>query len=180
MTNSPMSKAGVETSVSTSLFTKLCAVLSKYSLMLAVVLLIGVILCIQLQVFGRYVMNDTPTWTEPLALLLILYVTALGVAVGVRDAGHIGLESIITLLPERFRLKLEILIHLLVAVFGGLMVKSSWLWATLKWNEKKPMMSIPEGSDYVPFIIAGSLIILFSIEHIIALIRGQEVVPAWN
>jgi TRAP-type transport system small permease protein len=163
-----------------SAFTRLCAALSKYSLMIAVVLLIGVILCVQWQVFGRYVMNDTPTWTEPLALLLVLYVTALGVAVGVRDAGHIGLESMISLLPERFRIKLEILIHALVALFGALMAKSGWLWATLKWNEKKPMMSIPEGSDYVPLVIAGVLIVLFSIEHIIALLRGNEVVPAWN
>ena len=163
-----------------SLFTRFCAGLSKLSLMLAVVLLLGVIVCVQWQVFGRYVMNDTPTWAEALALLLVLYMTSLGVAVGVRDAGHIGLESLVSLLPEKLRLKLEILIHLLVATFGFLMAKSGWLWATGKWNEKKPMLGVPEGADYVPLVVAGALIVLFSIEHIIALIQGQEVEPAWN
>jgi TRAP-type transport system small permease protein len=162
------------------LFTRFCALLSKISLMAAVVLLLAVIACVQWQVIGRYVFNDTPTWAEALAMLLVLYMTSLGVAVGVRDAGHIGLESLVSLLPERWRLKIEIVIHLLVGTFGFLMAKSGWMWATMKWNEKKPMLSVPEGADYLPLAIAGALIVLFSIEHIIALLKGQEVEPAWN
>ncbi len=161
-------------------FTRLCASLSKLALMVAVAGLLAVVLCVQYQVVGRYLFNDTPTWAEALAMLLVLYVTALGVAVGVRDAGHIGLESLLVLLPERLRRKLEILIHLLVALFGALMLKAGWLWTTLKWAEKKPMLGVPEGMDYLPLVIAGALIILFSIEHVVALLRGQQVEPAWN
>ena len=67
------------------MFTRFCAGLSKLSLMLAVVGLIAVVLCVQWQVIGRYIFNDTPTWAEALALLLVLFVTAFGLAVGVRD-----------------------------------------------------------------------------------------------
>lgn len=162
------------------MFTKFCATLSKLSLMLAVVGLITVILCVQWQVIGRYVFNDTPTWAEALAMLVILYVTALGVAVGVRDAGHIGLESMVVLLPTQWQHRIEILIHVLVGAFGVLMVKGGWLWAAAKWNEKKPMLGVPDGMDYLPLVIAGALIVLFSIEHIVALVRGTEVEPAWN
>lgn len=163
-----------------NVFTRFCALLSKISLILAVMLLLAVVACVQWQVIGRYVFNDTPTWAEALAMLLVLYMTSLGVAVGVRDAGHIGLESLVALLPEKWRLKLEILIHALVAVFGFLMAKAGWLWAAGKWNEKKPMLGVPEGADYVPLVVAGALIVLFSIEHIVALLRGVEVEPAWN
>lgn len=165
---------------SAGLFTLLCASLSKLALMTAVAGLLAVVLCVQYQVIGRYLFNDTPTWAEALAMLLVLYVTALGVAVGVRDAGHIGLESLLVLLPERLRRKFEILIHLLVALFGGLMLKAGWLWTTLKWDEKKPMLDVPEGMDYLPLVIAGALIVLFSIEHIVALLRGHHVELAWN
>ena len=161
-------------------YTRFCAFLSKVSLMLAVIGLIVLIACVQYQVVGRYIFNDTPTWAEALALLLVLYITALGVAVGVRDAGHIGMDSIVSLLPERFRLKLEIVIHLLVGLFGALMVQNGWLWTTLKWNDKKPMLSVPSGLDFLPLVIAGVLIVLFCIEHIIALLQGKEVIPAWN
>jgi len=162
------------------MFTKFCAGISKISLVLAVLGLIAVILCVQWQVIGRYVLNDTPTWAEALAMLIVLFVTAFGLAVGVRDAGHIGLESLVVLLPEPWQRKIELLIHFLVGVFGFLMAQGGWLWANAKWGEKKPMLPVPDGIDYVPVIIAGALILLFSIEHIVALLRGTEVEPAWN
>ena len=162
------------------MYTKFCAALSKLSLVLAVIGLIAVILCVQYQVIGRYVFNDTPTWAEALSMLLVLFVTAFGLAVGVRDAGHIGLESMVALLPDRWRHRIELLIHALVGLFGFLMAQGGWMWASAKWGEKKPMLPVPDGIDYVPVVIAGVLIVLFSIEHILALLRGEEVVPSWN
>ena len=162
------------------MYTKFCAALSRLSLGCAIACLLAVILCVQWQVFGRYILNDTPTWAENLALLLVLFVTAFGLAVGVRDAGHIGLESMVALLPEAWQRRVELLIHALVAVFGALMAHSGWTWAAAKWAEKKPMMPVPDGIDYVPVVIAGVLIVLFSIEHIVANLRGVEITPAWH
>jgi TRAP-type C4-dicarboxylate transport system permease small subunit len=162
------------------MFTQFCALLARLCLMLAVALLIALILCVQWQVVGRYVFNDTPTWAENLALLIVLFVTSFGVAVGVRDAGHIGLESLVGLLPMAWQRRIAYLVHVLVGLFGALMVHGGWLWAKLKWSEKKAMLPVPDGIDYVPIIIAGALIVLFSIEHLVALARGQQVEPAWN
>ena len=162
------------------MYTRLCAGLSKLCLMLAVALLLLVVVSVQWQVIGRYVFNDTPTWAEALSMLLVLFVTAFGLAVGVRDAGHIGLESMLALLPEVWQHRVELLIHALVAVFGALMVHGGWRWMSAKWGEKKPMLPVPDGIDYLPLVIAGVLIVLFSIEHIIALLRGTVVEPAWN
>jgi TRAP-type C4-dicarboxylate transport system permease small subunit len=125
-------------------------------------------------------LNDTPTWAEALSMLMVLFVTALGLAVGVRDAGHIGLESMVALLPERWQRRIELLIHALVGLFGALMIDGGWVWASAKWGEKKPMLPVPDGIDYVPVIIAGVLIVLFSIEHIIANLQGKVVEPSWN
>jgi len=61
----------------------------------AVMGLVGIVAVVTAQVFGRYVLNDTPVWAESTALVLVLYVTLLGAAVGVRDAGHIGMESLL-------------------------------------------------------------------------------------
>ena len=162
------------------MYTRFCAALSRLSLILASIGLIAVILCVKWQVFGRYVLNDTPTWAEALAMLLVLFVTAFGLAVGVRDSGHVGLESMVALLPEAWQRRIELLIHALVGLFGALMTYGGWVWASAKWGEKKPMMPVPDGIDYVPLIIAGVLIVLFSIEHIAANLRGITVEPAWN
>lgn len=180
MTAAPAPDADNDRPTANLPFNRLCALISKACLVLAIAGLITLILSVQTQVFGRYVLNDTPTWTEALALQLVLYITALGVAVGVRDAGHIGLESLVSLLPEWMRLKVEVLIHALVALFGAIMAWSGWIWTRMKWDELDPMLGLPAGLDYLALVIAGVLIVLFSIEHIVALLRGEEIVPAWH
>ena len=94
-------------------FVSFNATISRWCMYIAVAGLVGIVATVTLQVFGRYVLNDTPTWAESTALVLILYVTMLGAAVGVRDAGHIGLESLLILVPDGLRLKLEVVIHAL-------------------------------------------------------------------
>lgn len=159
-------------------FTRLCAALSRWSLRAAVLGLVLLVVCVQWQVLGRYLLNDSPTWTEPAALLLVLYITALAVAVGVRDAGHLGLESIVALLPRAAQRVAEAAIHLCVLAFALLMAHAGWDWLTLKWDEPKPMLGVPEGLDYLPLVISGALIVLFCIEHLIALWRGTTVEEA--
>ncbi|MEO8137441.1 MAG: TRAP transporter small permease [Betaproteobacteria bacterium] len=162
------------------LLTRICAPLAKYLLMVAVVGLMAIVACVSFQVFGRYIMNDTPTWAEALALVLVIWVTMFGAAVGVRDAGHIGMESLLVLVPERIRLKLEIVIHFLVGIFGALMAYNGALLAESVMGYKIPTLGIPEGLNHVPVAIAGALILLFSIEHIVALLHGTEVEPSWH
>lgn len=162
------------------MYTRFCRTLAQVSMVVAIVGLLSIMLCIQWQVVGRYIFNDTPTWAESTALLLVLFVTALGLAVGVRDAGHIGLESLVALLPPAWQRRFEYVIHALVGLFGAIMAQCSWEWAVAKWDEKKPMLPVPDGIDYVPLIIAGVLIVLFSFEHILALWRGVTVEPTWN
>ena len=79
------------------MFTRFNAALAKFCMIVAVAGLLVIVVCVLIQVFGRYVLNDTPTWAEALALVLVLYVTMFGAAVGVRDAGHIGMESLLVL-----------------------------------------------------------------------------------
>lgn len=161
-----------------SLYTRFCAALSRWSLRAAVLGLVVLVVCVQWQVLGRYVLNDSPTWTEPVALLLVLYITALAVAVGVRDAGHLGMESLVGLLPRTAQRVAEALIHLCVMAFAVLLAVAGWEWLTLKWDEPKPMLGVPEGLDYLPLVMAGVLIVLFCIEHLIALWRGTAITEA--
>ncbi len=159
-------------------YTRLCAALSRWSLRAAVLGLVVLVVCVQWQVLGRYLLNDSPTWTEPFALLLVLYITALAVAVGVRDAGHLGMESVVALLPAGAQRAAQGLIHLCVMAFAVLMAAAGWQWLVLKWDEPKPMLGVPEGLDYLPLVIAGGLILLFCIEHLIALWRGNTIEEA--
>jgi TRAP-type C4-dicarboxylate transport system permease small subunit len=162
------------------MLTRFNAALAKCCMIIAVIGLMVIVACVLIQVFGRYVLNDTPTWAEALALVLVLWVTMFGAAVGVRDAGHIGMESLLVLVPEPVRLKLEIVIHVLSASFGAMMAWQGSILAESVMGYKIPTLGIPEGFNHLPVAIAGALIVLFSIEHIVAIVRHKEVVPSWH
>lgn len=155
--------------------------ISRLCMYVAVAGLLGIVAVVTYQVFGRYVLNDTPTWAESVALVLVLYVTMFGAAVGVRDAGHIGLESVLVMIaPERYRVWMEVLIHVLVAIFGLVMGWNAWLLAESVMPYKIPNLGISEGINHIPLALAGVLITLFSLEHILALFAGEEVRPSWH
>jgi TRAP-type C4-dicarboxylate transport system permease small subunit len=161
-------------------FTRFNARLARCCAYLAVAGLVAIVAIVAWQVFGRYVLNSSPTWTENLALVLILYVTLLGAAVGVRDAGHIGMESILTLVPEGPRRWAGMGIHALVGAFGAAMAWNGAILGTSVHAYKLANVGLPESVRYVPLVISGALIVLFSIEHMVALARGVEVQPAWH
>jgi TRAP-type C4-dicarboxylate transport system permease small subunit len=161
------------------MYSRCCAFIARACLKLGVAGLVLLIAAVLYQVVGRYVFNDTPTWAESGAVLLVLYVTMLGMAVGVRDAGHIGLESFLVLAPEGLRHKLEILIHALVLLFGCVMAWQCSVLAESVAGYKIPTLGVSEAFKYAPPAVAGVLVAMFSLEHILALLRGGEVEPAW-
>jgi TRAP-type transport system small permease protein len=165
---------------SASLYTRFCAALARLCLRIGVAGMCLLLVAVLYQVVGRYIFNDTPTWAESGAVLLVLYVTMLGMAVGVRDAGHIGLESVLVLVPEHVRLMMERLIHLLVLVFGIVMAWNCGVLAASVWSYKIPTLGISEAFKYIPPAMAGVLVAMFSLEHLIALARGEEVEPSWH
>ena len=156
------------------------AILARWGMYLAVTGLLLIVLTVAWQVFGRYVLHSPPAWAESLALLLVLYVTLIAAAVGVRDAGHIGMESLLMLVPDRVRIAVERVIHVLVALFGLAMVYNGWLLGRSVMGYKISGLGLSEGLRYVPLAVSGLLIVLFSIEHIVASLRNLDVEPAWH
>jgi TRAP-type C4-dicarboxylate transport system permease small subunit len=160
--------------------TSINAAVAKLGMFFSVGGLFMIVAIVFFQVFGRYVLNSSPTWTESLALVLVLYVTLIGAAVGVRDAGHIGMESLLVLVPEHVRNRVELLIHALVMLFGAAMIWNGSVLGMSVASYKIPNLGLPELIRYVPLLISGVLIISFSIEHVIALVQGKQVEPSWH
>ncbi|EWY38231.1 hypothetical protein N825_13565 [Skermanella stibiiresistens SB22] len=157
------------------------AVLSRVCMKLAVAGLFGIVAAVVWQVFGRYVLNDTPVWAESTALLLVIWVTMLGAAAGVRDAGHIGMESLVVLLPPGLQRVCEIIIHCLIIIFALTMIVYGWEIMLSVWEYSIPTMhGLSQGIQYIPVVLAGVLITLFSLEQMIATIQHSEVEPSWH
>lgn len=119
-------------------------------------------------VWGRYVLNVTPTWVEQLALLLICYITFLGSATGVHEDTHLGVSFIREMMPDSIRKPLRILVDLILTAFGAIMFVSCMELVQFGWDVYLPMLGVPEGVRTFPAAVFGGLCFVFSASHAIS------------
>ncbi len=128
-------------------------------------------------VFGRYVLNDTPTWVEQVSLLLVMVITFLGSAVGVHQHTHLSVVLFRNLVPSWVRTVFVFVSDVLMAVFGGMMFWYGIELTKFKWNTLIPLIQWSEGLRSLPLTISGALLFLFSVGHLIRLLLGRDTRP---
>jgi len=118
------------------------------------------------QVFGRYVLQQSPDWSEQAALILMIWYVLFAAAAGVREGFHIRIEIFEKVLPENIGLIMRLLANTTVCLCGVAML----IWGTQlvigTWSHEVPTLGISRGAAYIALPIAGALIALFSIERI--------------
>lgn len=136
--------------------------LSRACVVIAGVALVVLIAIFGWLVFGRYVLNATPTWVEQLALVLIVLITFLMAAVGVRENTHLAVTFIRDALPGRLRNGLVILADLTLAGFGAVMMVQGMKLVEFGWSTRLALLNVPEGVRTVPVVACGILMMLFA------------------
>jgi TRAP-type C4-dicarboxylate transport system permease small subunit len=154
--------------------------LSRWAMYVAVAALLGIVMIVDWGVVKRYIFNDAQPYVEQVALILVITVAMFGASAGVRDEGHIGMESLVGLLPEKIQFWVGVTVGLLTILFGALLFVGCLMMAMSVHDNVIPTLGISEALRYLPGIIAGILIILFSIEHLVAMFRKSVVVKSWH
>ena len=125
-------------------------------------------------VYGRYVMNDTPTWVEQVSHLLLMVIAFLGAAVGVRQDTHLSVVLFRGMVPAKIRKVFVLITDVLMACFGGLMFWYGLQLTQFKWNSLIPLIRVPEGLRSLPLTICGVLVLVFSLTHLLRLFLGRD------
>ena len=126
------------------------------------------------QVFGRYVLESSPSWSEQLSLLLMIWYVFLAPAAGVWERFHIRIELLEQQLSAKARRRLRIGIHALICVFGGIFLVYG---AMLAWEVRVhviPSLGISRGWAYIIIPFAGLLMSLFSLGRIYVRLTEKE------
>lgn len=154
--------------------------LSRWAMYIAVGCLLGIVGVVFGSVIWRYVLSDAPAWSEQVALILVINVAMFGASAGVRDEGHIGMESLTGLLPAKAQFWIGNIVGVITIIFGCFLAWGCWAMAASVWTNQIPTLGISEAYRYLPCIVAGVLIVLFSIEHLIAMSSDTKVNPSWH
>jgi TRAP-type C4-dicarboxylate transport system permease small subunit len=137
------------------------------ALVVAGVCMVGVVLVQAWQVFARYVLNDSPSWTEPLALVLIGSTAMFGAAVGVRRETHFSFPTLADASPPLVKAACRTIARLAML---GLGLGLAWFGAVLAANSwAVPMAGAPlgVGARFAPIALGGLLIAVFALERLV-------------
>lgn len=136
------------------------------------------------QVFGRYVLNSSPSWSEQAALTLMIWYVSLAAAAGVREGFHIRIVVLENNLGPSARRILRIINDGIVALCGLAMAIWGSELVMRTWEHTIPSLGISRGLAYAGLPIAGGLIVLFALERILEAVDGAQIEdeedPRWN
>ena len=113
-----------------------------------------------------------------MALLLVMVITFLGAAAGVHQRTHLTVSLLQDLFGPTVRRVLQMTSCAMLAAFGGAMGWYGVRLVIFKWGSDIPLLGLPEGLRAIPLALAGALVLLFSLGHLLKLARGIELGPA--
>jgi len=142
------------------------SMLSRASLLISSLCIVAMTAIISYQVIARYFFNDSPAWSERLALVLLGYLVFFGAATGVHERFHIRIDAIRNAFPEKIGRGLDVFANLAVASAGLVMVVAGWSLTTTLWAFDIPSLGIPRGLALLPLPISGALITLFAVAQL--------------
>src|SRR5438477_12939745 len=124
--------------------TALNSVLSRWTMYLACLSLVGLLAVVVYGVVLRYVFNNAPAYVEQVALLLVISVAMFGASAGVRDAGHIGLDSVVAVLPLKAQFWCEAIVFGFSIAFAIALLAGGLEMAASTRHDTIPTLGVSE------------------------------------
>jgi TRAP-type C4-dicarboxylate transport system permease small subunit len=118
-------------------------------------------------VFMRYVMNAPASWPEPAGILLMVLFSFTGGAAAYRAKAHIAVTTLLNLLDETNRARMERVADVGMGIIALFMIKWGVLLVRATWNNTiAEFPDLSAGVTYIPIPVAGVLTLLFVIERL--------------
>jgi len=151
--------------------------------LLVMVVVVVLVIDVLWQVFTRFILKNPSTWTEELAVFMLIWVSLLGAAVALGRGAHLGIDYLVGKLPARIRVFTEVFAFLCVALFsftvmilGGVELVVD----TLRLEQISPAINVKVGYVYLAVPISGFFLVLYSIiglcERLAELVKGKIVI----
>ena len=131
--------------------------------------LIGLVIVQGWQVFARYVLNNSPSWTEPVTLLLLSTAMSLGAAAGVHTRRHFSFSLFAEAGGPAVHRLLQVVPAVVIVAIGATMAYWGWILLLDGLDIHAAGAEIPQSINYLPLTIGGALMVVF------ALARGVSV-----
>lgn len=140
------------------------------ALMAAMTALIGV------QIFMRYVMGASLSWSEELARYFFIWMTYVGIAYAVRKDAHIRVTMGTDLLSKTGQIYARVLTHVIFGAFAIFVMYQGWFMVekTFRFGQKSASLGLPMGIIYLAPFTGFLLVVLRLIQAIVLDLRAAR------
>lgn len=138
--------------------------------------LVAMTLIVGWQVFARYVLNDSPSWSEQLTLLLMIWYALLAAAAGFQQGFHIRIAALeMRARPSTARL-MRLASEALVVAAGVFFIVWGVELAAIVRTHVIPSLGLSRAWAYAPLPIVGGCMMLFAGTRL----AGEWLRPGWT
>ena len=127
---------------------------------LMIVLLAVMTLLVGVQIAGRFIFSYSIFWSDELARFLLIWISFLGMSVGLRHGAHPSIDSLVRGLPSRFGRPLLSVALLLTLVFFAVMVVSGGVLVLRTWPQRSVALELRMSYPYLAVPVSGLLMFL--------------------
>lgn len=129
-----------------------------------------IIACV-LQVFTRFVLNSSLSWTEELARYAFIWANLLGAAICTKKGTHATVTAITESLPEKPRLILKIAVHIVVMAVAYVLIRYGIKVVASTRMQLSPALRISMSFVYASAPVCGLLVMFYSALNLLDTIR---------
>lgn len=143
-------------------------VLATATVTIAATALASLVAVLAWQVIGRYLLNASPAWTEPVALTLMSISALFGAAIAVRGETHFSFPTLVESAPGLVRALLQFVARLIALAFGLALAVFGFVLMADGWSTPMAGAPAPEGLSYAGIAFGGALIAVFALERLVS------------
>ena len=101
-------------------------------------LLAGMTLVLGIQIFCRFVLNNSLTWSEELARFMFIWSTFLSIGFCLKEGISLKIDTLISLFPKKVQAVILLLGDVVMTVFFLYLLPSAWEGVRLRFSGKRP------------------------------------------
>ncbi len=119
-----------------------------------------------LQVFHRFALNSSLSWSEELQIFGHIWIVFLGIPIAYRRSAHLYIETFCDMLPARPRAVFNLLVELTWAAFAVSLMVLGFMVARIAHLQSSPGLEVPMSYPYSGMVIGGAYLLLVALRRI--------------
>lgn len=140
---------------------------------ISAILLISTSLLVFIQVVSRYFFNHSISWSEEIALLMIVWFIFIGCSVAARQGAHVSMDVLENILSKKATKYLSVIVNIISFVFCGIIVYAGigMVQKAINLNSMATSISMPLWVAYLSVPVGMALM---GIQYIFNIVESVQ------